>query len=113
MIGTTALTVCYVIAGLSYIYWIAATRRWMKRAQRAEAREAEQRAISELWETEFAKISGISHNFLNACRLLSIHRNGRVNIFTFARHEQIFTIETMGLLSDQPDEWRRLAGLLD
>ena len=72
---------------------------------------AEYHDICGKWETEFAKISGVSHNFLNACRLLAIHRNGRVNVFTFARGDQIFTIETMGLLSDNVDEWRNVAGL--
>ena len=53
----------------------------------------------------------VANEFLNSCRLLSIHRNGRLNVFTFARGDQIFTVETMGLLSDNPDEWRTMAGL--
>jgi hypothetical protein len=53
----------------------------------------------------------IADDFLSSCRLLSIHRNGRLNVFTFARGDQVFTVETMGLLSDNPDEWRKLAGL--
>lgn len=61
--------------------------------------------------THHSQAQDVSREFLNACRLLSIHRNGRVNVFTFARGDQIFTVETMGLLSDNPDEWRTMAGL--
>lgn len=48
---------------------------------------------------------------LNDCRLINIARNGRMNVLTFQRGATIFNIETMGLLSDNTDEWRALAGL--
>lgn len=61
-------------------------------------------------------LSGTVHckvavSFLTSCRLITIHRNGRLNVFTFARGDSVFTIETMGLLSDIPDNWRKQAGL--
>lgn len=104
MFGTTALTVCFVIAILFNVYWIRRARYWMKRAETLGNN-------CEAWEAEISRISGISHNFLNACRLIAIHRNGRVNEFTFARHDKMFMIETMGILSDRPDEWRKQAGI--
>lgn len=50
-------------------------------------------------------------DFLNACRLIAIHRSGRMNHFTFVRGNETFTIQTMGLMSDVPDVWRKWAGL--
>jgi hypothetical protein len=47
----------------------------------------------------------------NTCRLIDIQRNGRSNFFTFCRGNETFTIETMGLLSDDIAEWRKQAGL--
>lgn len=48
---------------------------------------------------------------VNACQLINIARNGRMNVFTFTRDGSTFNIESMGILSDRPDEWRLLAGL--
>lgn len=48
---------------------------------------------------------------LDCARLIAITRQGRCNIFTFSRCKNTFQIETMGILSDNPDEWRRLSGL--
>lgn len=50
--------------------------------------------------------------FLDAGRLIGISRQGRMNVFTFARGNKIFTIETMGIMSDEPDVWREQAGLI-
>lgn len=47
----------------------------------------------------------------NACKLVSIERNGRLNIFTFERNGEFFKIETMGMLSDDFDGWKSRAGL--
>lgn len=52
-------------------------------------------------------------NYLDACRLIAIHRSGRMNTFTFVRGHTSFMIQTMGLMSDVPDDWRRQAGLLE
>lgn len=43
--------------------------------------------------------------------LVSMERAGRVNKFTFVRNGQQYTIETMGLLSDDIREWQ--AALLE
>lgn len=73
------------------------------------ARDAQTKAVKLL--AAYEATQTIANDFLKSCRLISIQRNGRVNVFTFARNDQIFTIETVGLLSDEPREWRRLAGL--
>ena len=39
--------------------------------------------------------------------LIGIDRTERVNVFTFARNGEIFRIETMGLISDDIDQWTR------
>lgn len=43
--------------------------------------------------------------------LTDIRTEGRLNIFTFTRQGRTFEIETISLLSDNPDQWRKLAGL--
>jgi len=40
--------------------------------------------------------------------LISIERKGRSNVFTFVRGDKIHQIETMGLMSDNPANWRKL-----
>ena len=65
------------------------------------------------WEAELIRLKGASHNFLTSCRLIAIHRSGRLNVFTFARDNKIFMIETMGMLSDTPQTWREQAGLIE
>lgn len=62
-------------------------------------------------EAQLTTARTVGDDFLNSCRLIGIHRKDRMNVFTFARGDEIFIIETMGLLSDQPDEWRDKAGL--
>lgn len=52
-----------------------------------------------------------ANEFLTACRLIAIDRNGRWIVFTFARGDKIFTFETMGLMSDNIQDWRKEAGL--
>lgn len=47
----------------------------------------------------------------DVARLSGIRREGRVNIFTFVRNGEEFTIETMGMLSDAIPEWKIKAGL--
>ncbi len=47
----------------------------------------------------------------NNCRLANITRNGRLNTFHFVRNGQSFTIETMGLLSDDVEGWKKQAGI--
>lgn len=101
--NTLGISAIFVL-GLSCIYWVAATRHWQKRAELAEAKVA-------LWEPIATQRHAVAHNFLNACRLIAIYRNGRLNVFTFARGDTNFTIETMGLLSDTPQTWREQAGL--
>lgn len=58
-----------------------------------------------------AERDGAVRLFNQSARLVDIQRNGRMNVFTFIREGKTFTIETMGLLSDDLPEWRRKAGL--
>lgn len=50
---------------------------------------------------------------IHLATLIGIHRDGRMNVFTFARKGEVFKIETMGLLSDNVPQWRKQAGLED
>ena len=43
--------------------------------------------------------------------LVDILRDGRMNVFVFVRNGATFKIETMGLMEDMPDLWRKLAGI--
>lgn len=52
-----------------------------------------------------------ARNYLDSCRLIAIHRDGRLNVFTYQRNDEIFTIETMGLLGDDVEGWRKRAGV--
>lgn len=63
------------------------------------------------WEKIATERHAVAHNYLNACRLIAIHRNGRMNVFTFARGDKIFSIETMGLWEDNVDQWKQQAGI--
>lgn len=49
--------------------------------------------------------------YQNACKLVAITRNGRMNVFTFERNGEHFEIETMGMLSDDLAGWKEQAGL--
>ena len=43
--------------------------------------------------------------------LFKIDRDGRTNKFTFVRGTELHVIETMGLLSDDIEQWRNDLGL--
>lgn len=49
--------------------------------------------------------------YVQACKLVAITRNGRMNVFTFERNGEHFEIETMGMLSDDIAGWKTQAGL--
>ncbi|QWY83200.1 hypothetical protein [Rhizobium phage RHph_X2_24] len=49
-----------------------------------------------------------AEKLLDDCtKLIAIERDGRVNKFTFIRNGQQLTIETMGLLSDDVNRWKK------
>lgn len=101
MMGTTAAIFYFGLTITAVISLIALTIKY--RTQRNRYRN-----ICNSSETGHCKAVV---SYPDACRLISITRNGRMNVFTFARGETNFKIETMGLLSDNTDEWRTLAGL--
>lgn len=76
----------------------------IKRARKAEHFSVEYRLIAE-------KGQETARHYLKACRLISIARNGRTNIWTFARNDQTFIIETMGTWADDVERWQKQAGL--
>lgn len=43
--------------------------------------------------------------------LIGLERKERVNVFTFARGDQVVQIETMGLISDDFGQWRKDLGV--
>lgn len=104
MFGTVIMSAALIVLSITVVLLMRGNRQFRRMLN-------EYHQICENWETEFAKVNGVSSEFLNACRLLAIHRNGRLNVFTFARNDDVFSIETMGLLSDNVEEWRKQAGL--
>lgn len=57
---------------------------------------------------DYAKLLNERHGI---ARLSDIRRDGRINVFTFVRDGETFTIETMGLLSDDIPAWKQQAGI--
>lgn len=64
---------------------------------RKKLKEYEESAKTLLTELEKLK----NHSYL-----IGIEREGRENIFTFARDNQVHQIKTMGLISDNLPEWK-------
>lgn len=91
-----------IMCGAIAVSFIALTVHYRNKHQRF--RDANRKLQTELNRACNVPVS-------NDCRLVAIRRNGRMNVFTFQRGGSIFQIETMGLLSDNPDGWRASAGL--
>jgi len=53
----------------------------------------------------------LTNVYNDACKLVSVERDGRINRFVFARNGEHFIIETMGMLSDDVEGWKKQAGL--
>ncbi len=66
------------------------------------------KSYGEMYREDFFKLHNERHN---VARLSSIERNGRINIFHFVRNGETFTIETMGLLGDDVNDWNMKAGI--
>lgn len=49
----------------------------------------------------------VNNQLANRAYLIGINREGRSNKFVFVRAGQMHEIETMGLLSDNPAQWRK------
>lgn len=86
------------------VYHVLGFYRYRQRALIAEQQV-------QFWKELVEQRANVANEFMQACRLISIDRNLRFNYFTFARGNETFTIETMGLLSDNLDEWYTKAGL--
>lgn len=68
---------------------------------------------AETWKNLVDSRANIANTWIQACKLINIQRDERMNYFTFARGEKTFVIETMGLLGDDVVEWKQQAGLID
>lgn len=99
----------WCITFVAFLWALGRAKRYQQ--ERNECRECAERWIKE-HNSHIMATKKVGEDFMNACRLIDIRRDGRVNHFTFARGEEIFIIETMGLLSDNPNEWRKQAGLM-
>ena len=64
-----------------------------------------------MFNTRKAEVQALRDALDDACKLRTIVRNGRMIIFTFERKGKFFTIETMGMLSDNIDNWKVKAGV--
>lgn len=71
---------------------------WRKRALEAEAR----------LETALQMLDAMARKFQEANTLISINRDGRQNVFTFIRNNEIHRIRTIGTWDDDIDAWKKL-----
>lgn len=62
--------------------------------------------ITEL-ETRLAHLIAASEEVAKRAVLVDIVREGRVNKFIFMRQGKLFTVETMGLISDDIVRWKK------
>lgn len=74
----------------------------------AAAQAAAEIALARIEQLEVALKDMIEANEALSKRafIVSIDRQNRVNKFTFVRNGEMYVIETMGLISDNPREWK-------
>ena len=72
------------------------------------------KAMEALFERQLAEVQerleraeAAAQEMAKHAHLIGITRDGRTNKFVFVRAGQMFEIETMGLLSDNPAQWRK------
>lgn len=58
-------------------------------------------------EERLARAEAAAQEMAKHAYLLGITREGRSNKFVFVRNGEMFEIETMGLLSDDVQQWRK------
>jgi hypothetical protein len=78
-----------------------------KLAQRVKELEAQNAVLAENLENLTAAARAMD----GRAYLFKIDRDGRTNKFTFVRGTELHVIETMGLLSDDIEQWRNDLGL--
>ena len=112
-------TAFYIIAALCFaliimFLYIAGKNRLLRRdLDFALAANEENKKVHALYMNAHQQAAATAEQFIDSCKLIDINRNGRVNVFTFARGDDFFAIECMGLLSDDVDGWRQQAGLIE
>lgn len=101
-----------IVALIGIIVWLIFEYRLVRRnLQRALNTNEQNISLHSEYQATHQQAAAASEQFINAAKLIAIHRTGRENVFTFARGSDFFTIETMGLLNDDVDGWRKQAGI--
>lgn len=70
---------------------------WRRRAIAAEAQLSETISV----------INALNVRIASRATLISIHRDGRRNVFTFAKNGEIHRISTMGTWDDDIEAWSK------
>lgn len=78
-----------------------------KRMKELEAENALLRQANQMLQKTLEDLIKASENISKRAHLIGISRNGRVNTFTFARAGTVYSIETMGLISDNLAQWKK------
>jgi hypothetical protein len=94
---TTKPTINVTIGSVKAIDW----------RTRALLAEAELKTVRVALDSATEHLAGIELRFASRAALVSLTREGRINRFTFLRNGQMFRIETMGLLSDDWNQWKK------
>lgn len=66
---------------------------------------------SDAWQKVAEQQQQTAKNFFNACRLIQLHKTGRIIVLTFARGENTFTVDFVSVLSFDAVTVCELAGL--
>lgn len=98
----------FFFACIALIFEVIRLRRYMIKQFVTNEQHA---ALYQQYALTQQQAASMAKQFIDAPKLIAIHRDGRLNVFTFARGDEYFTIETMGLLNDDVDGWRKQAGI--
>lgn len=80
----------------------------MARKSRLELAEAKAAELYRQVEAATVALELQHRRNLEKCVLISLHRDGRQNVFTFSRNGEIHRIRTLGTWDDDIDEWKKL-----
>lgn len=80
----------------------------MKRIHRLEADHKQLQSDYELLKSEHELLM---EQINNSCVLIGITTSGKFNVFTFARNNETFKIQTYSTISDNTSDWVKKCGL--
>ena len=109
-ITITLINIIWLIVSFLLIKDNIRLRRYLRERFVTNKEHAE---LHQLYIDAGTQAATMSEQFINAPKLIALHRNGRLNVWTFARGDEMITIETMGLLSDDVENWKQQLGLND